>query len=512
MSSSAPPVLVRTRNSLLRHASAVTFLAVPVACGSDGQGAAPLPNETHTVAPGLHVRTGASVTDTIDAVQVQALVVQIADAAGKPLSGVTVRFAPSTATTGGPFPATISTMAVSRLSATTWATLVADTTDASGTAASLVRMGTLAGAGLIIVNAPTLGLVDTARFTIRVGNATRMTVVPRDTMVYVGGVARPRIVVTDRYNNVVSSAPTMTSDSGRVAPGSDGTAAGTSIGRDVVRLSAGSLRDSLLVSVVPTGTIAAYTAMQNSGDLLAIYTFNLDGSGFRRVVPTVIFAGYFGEMPPVWSTDGRTIFYHDNKGDHTRMLWSVDVASGVSQRLIRPTEQLADERYPSRSADGRWLYFNGPDFGISRAYRVHTDGTGVEAIGAAGTTQSYPHPSPDGARIVYTNFGQLQSMDLATKAVTKLGIPANAARWSPDGTSLAYTEDNGIYVSRPDGSSAKQLYRGFASPFLDWSRDGKYVVASIGGTITLLDVATAQSLPIRVSAVTHGFASPSWKP
>lgn len=110
--------------------------------------------------------------------------------------------------------------------------------------------------------------------------------------------------------------------------------------------------------------------------------------------------------------------------------------------------------------------------------------------------------------------------------------PARAARddarasragpaWSPSEDLTAYVAagESGhgpINVARPDSAGVRTLTAGTDYGGLlwrlDWSPDGKYLVASSRGRITVVDVATGEEMPIRITAVDDGLESPSWKP
>lgn len=466
---------------------------------------------------------GSGVADTVDAVQPQALTVQAFDPAGKPLPSTVIRFTSGTAPSKIPYEPPKATVLLAKVTSAVFASFATDSTNASGIASVVLKMGTVAGPGMVIVSVPLYGLVDTARFTIRSGGAVRLTVAPHDTAIFIGANASLRASVLDRYGNLRTDAAVFSSSVSRVSV-SGQVVSGAAFGRATVMARVGALSDSALISVVPRGTIAAQTALTSTGDLLAIWAFDLDGSNFRRIVTSAIPSGYFGEMPPVWSVDGKSIFYHDNKYDHTRSLWVVDVATGVQKRLIAPESQLADERWPARSADGQWIYFHGPSYGTSQIYRVRTNGTGVEAVGSGSTPQLHTHASPDGASVAYSrssdwwysSAGLLEIMNLATRAVTQVHLTVQRPVWSPSGAYIAYVDETGagIWIVRPDGSGGRQLASTVTfDGGIDWSPDGKYLVGTIGsGTITVVDAETGEFAPVKITAVSTGFRAPSWKP
>lgn len=101
--------------------------------------------------------------------------------------------------------------------------------------------------------------------------------------------------------------------------------------------------------------------------------------------------------------------------------------------------------------------------------------------------------SPDGSTIVFELVGDLYTMPFAggeaTAIITGMGF-AHMPSYSPDGSKIAYIDDNGggwgLWIANADGTEPKQLTKdtksGFMSP--SWSVDGNYVYVSkytIGG-------------------------------
>jgi len=102
---------------------------------------------------------------------------------------------------------------------------------------------------------------------------------------------------------------------------------------------------------------------------------------------------------------------------------------------------------------------------------------------------SYPHPSPDGTRVVYqsdcTGTPQIWVMDADgtnRRRLTDLPRGAETPKWSPDGTLILFAaylgeDDNDVFVMAPDGSDVRQLtdgpgYDGHPS----WSADGERII------------------------------------
>jgi hypothetical protein len=336
-------------------------------------------------------------------------------------------------------------------------------------------------------------------------------------MVYIGGSFAVRATVQDRYGNARTDAASL-----RVASGpatlTGATVTGTAFGRAVVVARMGSVEDTTQLSIMPQGTIAAYTAMLHTGHELAIYTFNLDGSNLRKLTSTVVGGGYWGEMPSTWSADGTRLFFHDNNSDHTKQLYVYDFTTSSRRRLVEPAGQLPNESWPRRSIDGQWVYYTGGSYSEASIHRVRTDGTGRTRVGA-GRDASL---SPDGTRMAYISGTSLVISTLATgHTVTVPGVAATP-RWSPSGNEIAYLGVTESYwpvgelrAVKPDGTGVRAvgtsgtIYRAH----FDYSPDGKYLIASTRmGVPMVIDVATGAEIPVTLPQLDHGLLAPSWKP
>jgi TolB protein len=100
-------------------------------------------------------------------------------------------------------------------------------------------------------------------------------------------------------------------------------------------------------------------------------------------------------------------------------------------------------------------------------------GTGVAATGSA-----------DEGRILFESHGELHLADVASGAVTKLGIQGGSAAWSPDGRRIAFIsnpyrqkgEPSELFVVNADGSGRQKLtgeVRRAATP--DWAPNGERI-------------------------------------
>jgi hypothetical protein len=498
-----------------------------ISCGDPSappqQGLPPGPGE-----PGVHVLSGESVTDTALALAPQPMVVRVRGADGEPLAGVTLQ---ARGLPHDTLPSRVSMVVAPAFtdSEAAYATLVSTTSDANGYAQFAIRLGAIAGNGAIEVRATSpeaSGLPrDTARFTIRPGQAAVLVVAPRDTAVFVGGVAQSRVRVADQHGNAVVNPPAVSYEaaSTQVTVNATGAVTGAALGRAWVRVRAIGILDSLAVTVVPPGTIAAYNLgfgppLGGRGTVIAV---NVDGSDIRTLVPSG--GSGSGDAIPDWDATGTRIVI--DVGPSGQRLYTYTVG-GTAQRVMTAANGLTEEFRPQYSSDG-WIYFVGRAGGIG-IYRVRPDGTGLVRVTTAtpGGQETHPSPSPDGTRVVVmsTDFSgctctesfALRILDVATGVSSPMNVGGFWPRWSPAGDLIAFLNGAGaVSVVAPDGSGRRAV-SGAGRPYdgpIDWSPDGKWIVATSSSFespgLHLIEVATSQTLPL---AFTTGLRNPAWRP
>lgn len=126
----------------------------------------------------------------------------------------------------------------------------------------------------------------------------------------------------------------------------------------------------------------------------------------------------------------------------------------------------------------------------------------------------WPKWSPDGTQIVFISTKNNASIiniipalggvreDVAEVAVASLefspaahGRAQGSPAWSPDGTRIAYTQGNSIYIHNMDGSEPVHLTDSFLPHSLNWSPDGTRIAFVKGnaefvfGTVTFANIA-----------------------
>jgi hypothetical protein len=457
--------------------------------------------------PGLTLVSGFNLTDTISARPVAALVVEVRDAQGAIVpQGTVVRFTPV------PTPYFQSEMMVEGLASLSFTNFATGETDAAGRTGVLVQMGPLAGPARIAVSVPTIGVEDTARYTVLPGQPSAILLTPADTAIYVGSSYTIRGGVVDRWANVRTDPVVYTATPG-VSVSSSGAVSASTIGRYTLTATAGSASAIIHLSVVPQGTLAALT---NESDGLHIVTVNLDGSGFHDLVH--VSDGGIGPRPR-WVPGTSTIIYTDYV-DGLQQLRTVDADGKVSPFFPSPPATMTHQAEPSPSANAPVLYFSAYDSRCSDyaycLFRSGIDGANPELLGdfANGEETWHPSASPDGSKVAFVTSARIKVFDYTTRTVSTWSVAGNYPAWSPDGTRIAYAQQYGgpLHLMNADGTNQRVITgsRPYSEAPVTWSPDSKWLIAqnSDYGNLDVIEVATGNILPLWSGA---GYVSLSWK-
>jgi Tol biopolymer transport system component len=207
----------------------------------------------------------------------------------------------------------------------------------------------------------------------------------------------------------------------------------------------------------PDGKKIAFTG--NLGRTV-VWIMNADGSDRRRLTPR-----NGDDALPAWSPDGRRIALDNNI---TRQIDVMRPDGEQRHPLIRRTASLPawspdGKRIAFVSADGRRLSLTSGDI-----YLCRSDGTAQRRLVRNGT---FPAWSPDGTKIAFLRNRRRWSRNVGVWIVNADGswqrsIWTHAAEggglsWSPDGKAIALTSDNDIYVINANGTTLRQLTRGW---------------------------------------------------
>ncbi len=300
--------------------------------------------------------------------------------------------------------------------------------------------------------------------------------------------------------------------------------------------------------------------MSNRDGRVNLWTIASDGG-----VPVRLTTSETIDFHPAWSPDGKWIVYGSGRpADLQGVLFNLRVVGaggGASRPLTEDFYYVAD---PAWSADGRAVVFSGDRQGILNLWRfpfrdgrrdgpitrvtlgqgqdlgasIARDGRALAfsalrsepdiwelALGAAtarpvthGGAPDYPQLSPDGKTLLVQSnqTGQLSvwTMDLEGRFLSRLspGLEREPqARWSPDGTRIAYVRDGKLFL-QPVGSMSG-LDTGVPSGTVDWSRDGKRIVIGTPGGPNEIRIYDVEARTVRdVTALHKDMDYPTFSP
>lgn len=421
-------------------------------------------------------------SDSISALPVQGLVIELRGSDGKPAAGVEVRFEAPAA----------SGMSVARVSDADFGTVATVTTDDKGRATVRVRYGEQVGTAWVAFAVPLYGLADTAQFMVRAGTGVRFSQALRDTVVRVGSSFTFRGILTDRSGNPTGSGVDYVADRPIISILPNGIATAHEQGIALIRVrevNTGPFIDSVQVAIVPPATVA-WTLLP---DNILVKSTALD-------VIVLTSPNTPRALGAFWEPGGTRIVANER---------GLIILNGLTTRLATPG--LEHSGWPEWANDG-YIYFSG-NFATNavRVARIRPDGTGLETISI--NRGSMPSVSPDAKRVVYveptaTGSGPLTIREIGTPIWYKVSGTdgALAPRWSPDGNLIAFTRGDRLYVVQPNGTLLRQ-FEGQVAAGLTWSPDSRWILA-ISDSPVLYEVSSGRFAKL---PVTQPLLYPAWK-
>lgn len=155
-----------------------------------------------------------------------------------------------------------------------------------------------------------------------------------------------------------------------------------------------------------------------------------------------------------WSPDGTRLVYAGvRRADGPVSIWSCNL-DGTGERCV--TEDFDHADGPDYSADGRWIWFNGERGGAVDLWRVRPDGSDLQQMTDDAAVNWFPHPSPDGAHVVYLAYppetaGHPGGLDVTLRMMPQSGGASrevlalhggqgsiNVPSWAPDSRAFAF--------------------------------------------------------------------------
>jgi Tol biopolymer transport system component len=221
-----------------------------------------------------------------------------------------------------------------------------------------------------------------------------------------------------------------------------------------------------------------------------IYLVNANGSGLRRLVEDE-----GRSWSPAWSPDGHKIAYaHDKDGNWD--IYVMDVSKGDVSRL---TSDPGMDDTPAWSPDGSKIAFMSSRNGTFQLYSMDADGTNQQRLIDSKEHAGLPSWSPDGRKIAFIKAlskGEavcILYVDSGSQScpLTEVYNVYHVLAWSRDGTKLAFSKGDGVYVSDVEDGSTKRLAWTAWNPA--WSPTGEQI-AYINSPDTAGDVVEGHPL------------------
>ncbi|HEV3077385.1 MAG TPA: protein kinase, partial [Thermoanaerobaculia bacterium] len=283
--------------------------------------------------------------------------------------------------------------------------------------------------------------------------------------------------------------------------------------------------DGVQPSWSPHGSRIAYWGVEQ-GSRRTIWTVPVTGGN-----PTRVTDDEHLNWNPVWSPDGRFLYFASNRGGSMNF-WRVpiDEASG---KVLGDPEPLGTPAqwcgFLSFSRDGRrFVYAN--DDSRSNIERIEVDlSTDRVLAPATAVTEGSQtvvtfDTSPDGKWIVFSTAAPREDLFMirpdgtGLRQLTTGGSKNRIPHWSPDGTLIAFYSDRGGdyqgWTIRPDGSDLKLISD--AKPLYNpiWSADGRQLACLVGAhqDLAMIDFTRplAQRRPMVLPLRAHPLTPFSW--
>jgi Tol biopolymer transport system component len=239
----------------------------------------------------------------------------------------------------------------------------------------------------------------------------------------------------------------------------------------------------------PDGARIAFWRVDGNSGQRDLATIDADG----LEEPVAITADTPVDLNPVWSTDGRELYFVSDRAG-TMDVWRVPLDPATGRVEERPERVGAPAQHVAwlgaAREDGSLAYVS--QSALHHLYALRLDPKSLRTTGEMQTLQAgalpigSAHPSPDGAAVALTTAGTQEDVYVleveagVLRQLTDDPYRDRGPQWSPDGSEIAfYSNRSGTYQLwsiRPDGSGLRQLTDladGSWYPY--WSPDGSRI-------------------------------------
>ena len=205
------------------------------------------------------------------------------------------------------------------------------------------------------------------------------------------------------------------------------------------------------------------------------------------------------------------------------------IAIGRQQQV---TFEPGLEIEPALSPDGRLVAYAAGPLGDTRIYVRQIGGRPVPVTATSRGAQRMPTWSPDGTRLAFVENNELVVAAAVGGGVSRpiasgaAEVPVRTPAWSPDGDHIAFRRGDTMFVVSPEGTGQRVLVVANAPTSPTWSPDGEYIVYAMGnpgyvnetanfgnlGAGSLMIVSSRGGTPRRLLQGTALNAAPVWGP
>ncbi len=235
-------------------------------------------------------------------------------------------------------------------------------------------------------------------------------------------------------------------------------------------------------------------------------------------VPTALTRDEYLDADPSWSPDSRSVVFSSDRAG-TMDLWMKDARSDARGPAQRLTTSIGAELAPAWSPDGSSLAY------VDERSRLHVlklDGSEPRALTPARRGVSQPSWSSDNVHVALSihealstrfreGYNRITIVDTTSGAERVLDEPVGSIAgrdgegpvWSPDGRTLAFGMDGGLWtlpvsVSGDPTGQARPVY-GETVDFPSWLGDSRGLLFLTPRGLRRLDLSTgeSESVPIR---------------
>jgi hypothetical protein len=191
---------------------------------------------------------------------------------------------------------------------------------------------------------------------------------------------------------------------------------------------------------------------------------------------------------------------------------------GDTRRL---TTDAAFDGFPSLAPDGRIAWISNRD-GPTDLFVMAADGSGQLNLTADPAHDLFPRWSPDGSTIAYSSDadGDQEIYVLAADGSSRRQLTNNSVddmlpAWSPDGGSIAYTTmgaGRDVHVMQTDGGGDRPVVAGPEDEWWPaWSDDGTQIVYESNGVLYVVPSGGGQAVRVAVPQL-RVTLFPAWAP